>query len=186
MNFTTLKSLSIPEGIVTQISSGGKTFWSAVKEAIKNLLPTATNTDRKTIFGGDYNGDGVNDGYITGKRLSSSGSESTLAGMCCSGFITVKEGDILRIKGAYPKASTASYVITYNSSNTKIKHQTIYQNSSNTDWMNSSSAPWQSFSNGVLMVPLISDYFGTGFDAVRFSAGVIDANTIVAINQEIV
>ena len=184
MNFKTLKSLSIPEGIVTQISSGGKTFWSAAKEAIKNLLPTATDTDRKTIYGGDYNGDGVNDGYITGKRLSSSGSVSTLTGMCCSGFIPAKEGDILRIKGISPKSGTASYVITYNSSNNKIAHQSIYQGGS--DWSNSTSAPWQSYSNGVLTITLSSGYFGTGFDAIRFSAGVIDTDTIATINQEII
>lgn len=185
MIFANVKSLTILEGVVKQISCGGSVIWKAIEDVVEtvvNLLPTATDTDRKTIFGGDYNGDGVNDGYITGKRLSSSGSVATLTGMCASGFIPAQSGDILRIKGITPKTGTASYVITYNSSNTKVAHKSLYQTSSG--WGNTSNNPWQSYENGILQVTLDSN-FGTGFNAIRFSAGVIDANTIVTINQEI-
>lgn len=187
MTFANVKSIMMSEGMVKQITSGGKVIWKAIEEVIQpilNLLPTATDTDRKTIYGGDYNGDGVNDGYRTGYRLSSSsGNPSSLSGMCCSGFISAKPGDILRIKGTVPKTGTASYVITYNSNNTKVAHQSIYQTST-PDWGNSSSVPWQSYADGVLTITLDSN-FGTGFDSIRFSAGVIDANTVVTINQEI-
>ena len=64
MILANMKSLTIPEGKVKQISCNDNILWKVVEdvvETIKNLLPTATNTDRKTIFGGDYNGDGVND-----------------------------------------------------------------------------------------------------------------------------
>jgi hypothetical protein len=181
MIFTNVKSIIIPEGKVTQIASGNTIIWKSSESsgpsgpAYTNLLPLATDTDRKTIYNGC--------GYITGKRLSSSGSVSTATGMCASGFIPAKEGDILRIKGTTPKTGTSSYVITYNSSNEKVAHKALYQNSV-PEWVNSSSYPWQSYADGVLTITLDSN-FGTGFDAIRFSAGVINSDTIVTINQEI-
>lgn len=189
MDFSKVKSLIIPEGNVKQIvSSIDGIIWKTVEnvvEPITNLLPLATDIDRNTIYGGDYNGDGVNDGYITGYRLSSSsGNPTSMAGMCCSGFIPAKSGDILRIKGITAKTGTASYVISYNSANTKVTHKGLGQTDS-LEWTNDSNYPWQSYENGVLTVYLNSEYFGTNFDAIRFSAGIIDNNTIVTINQEI-
>ena len=183
MDFSKVKSIVIPEGVVTKIVAGGRVLWQKIKEVVtlNNLLSKATTTDRNTLFGEDYNGDGKADGYLAGKRLSSSGSESATSAMCCSGFIPAKSGDILRIKGALPKISTASYVITYDSSNTKVAYQSIAQA---TGWTNTSANPWQSVKNGVLRVRL-DDNFGTGFDAVRFSASTINEYTIATINEEI-
>ena len=94
--------------------------------AYTNRLPLATDTDRETIYGGDYNGDGVNDGYIQGQRLSSSGGTAVLAIACASGFIPAKPGDVLRIKGISPiNGSASSYIITYDSANTKKTHKEI-------------------------------------------------------------
>jgi hypothetical protein len=90
MIFANVKSIIIPEGKVKQIKSGSILIWEKMEEIvveIKNWLKYATTTDMTTIFGGDYDGDGVPDGYVTGRRLSSSGGESPLTGMCCSGFI---------------------------------------------------------------------------------------------------
>ena len=186
MDFSNLQALVIPEGEVTKIAVGDIILWEAIESVVEiiNWLPKATTTDRKTIFGGDYNGDGKNDGYVTGKRLSSSGSESTQTGMCCSGFISAKSGDILRIKGTAPKTGTGSYVITYDSSNKKVAYQSVPQTSSG-QWSSSTSYSWYSYKDDVLQITLDSN-FGTGFDAIRFSAGTINANTIVTINQEIV
>lgn len=185
MIFANVKSITIPEGKVKQIAAGSTIIWKSSESsgpsgpAYTNLLPLATDTDRKTIYNGC--------GYITGKRLSSSGSVSTATGMCASGFIPAKEGDILRIKGTTPKEGTLSYIITYNNSNTKVKNQTIYQDGTWMSQSNSAAPDWQDYDaeSDVLVVTLSSDYFGTGFDAIRFSAGVINADTIVTINQEI-
>lgn len=183
MDFSKIKSIIIPEGAVSKIVAGSNIIWEKVKEVVTiiNWLPRATATDRTTIFGGDYNGDGKNDGYLTGKRLSSSGSESTMTGMCCSGFIPAKPGDILRIKNIAPKTSTASYVISYNSSNAKVAHITLA--SSGEKW---GTSTLYTLEDGLFTIPLTTSNFGTGFDAVRFSAGVINADTIVTVNQEIV
>lgn len=180
IDFTTLKKLNIGGVDLKQLFVDGVQVW---KSGYKNLLPEATTTNRSTIFGGDYNGDGTPDGYLTGTRLSSSGAEAVLAGMCCSGFIPAKVGDVLRMKGTAPKTGTSSYVITYDSSNTKVAHRSLSQE--NYTWVNDTANPWLSVANGVLQVTLDSDYFGTGFDSIRFSAGTISADTIVTINEEI-
>lgn len=175
IDFTGVKAIVIPEGVATKIVSGAKTLWERVA-GITNLLPLATDLDRTTIYNGI--------GYKSGVRLSSSGSVSTLAGMCASGFIPAVVGDVLRIKNTKPKSGTSSYVITYDSTNAKVAHKTFGQDGS--DWGTGSSYPWLAYENGILTIDLSSAYFGTGFDAVRFSAGTIDENTIVTINEEIV
>lgn len=158
--------------------------------AYTNLLPAAKAEDRTTIYGEDYNGDGVNDGYLQGQRLSSGGTNSSLANACVSGFISVKPGDVLRIKGITPiQASSDCYVITYNSANTKIAHKQLPKASGNTDWStnantNATYSGYYNYTDGIITITL-NDNFGTGFDAIRFSAGTIDGNTIVTVNQEI-
>jgi len=104
--------------------------------------------------------------------------------MCASGFMPAKVGDVLRIKGIEPRTGTTSYVITYNSTNTKVAHASIAQRGSTPDdWRVTGCV--DSYENGILTITLDSATFGTGFDSFRFSAGVIDENTIVTINQEI-
>ena len=152
-----------------------------------NLLPLATDTDRKTIYGEDYDGDGDNDGYLKGQRLSSSGGLSALASACVSGFIPASEGGVLRIKHIKPiPTSTSAYVITYNSSNTKVQYKSLGTTSDFSDWATPASTPYVTYKDGVLTIPLTSEYFGTGFDAIRFSAGTIDDTSIVTINEEII
>ena len=158
--------------------------------AYTNRLPLATDTDRATIYGGDYNGDGVNDGYITGYRLSSSGSVATLANACATGYIPVTENAVVRIKGVTPiQASSDCYVITYDSANTKIAHKPLPKASGNTDWSTNANTNTQykdyyNYTDGVITITLNS-VFGTGFNAIRFSAGTITAETIVTVNEEI-
>lgn len=169
-----------------------KTFWQYKKvteviesggAAYTNRLPLAMDTDRRTFYGGDYNGDGVNDGYMVDTRLSSSGGTSTsnATGMSASGFIPAKEGDILRIKGSSPKSGAGSYINSYNASNALVKSYTLSQDGTPPDWVPKNAV---SYTDGVLTVTLSSTYFGTGFDAVRFS-GVFDSTAIVTVNEEI-
>ena len=53
MIFANVKSITIPEGNVKQIALGSTILWKAVEETsgYTNLLPSATDTDRKTIYG---------------------------------------------------------------------------------------------------------------------------------------
>ena len=172
----TSKTYVLPDGfiyayIMSQIEIPGG-------PAYTNLLPTAKDTDRKTIYDGD--------GYIEGYRLSSSGSTSALANACTSGFISAQPGNVLRIKGIMPIQGTATqYVITYNSSNAVVKYQQIPDKDDNSDWGTSGVKTWYKYTDGVIEITLDSTNFGTGFNAIRFSCGTITADTIVTINEEI-
>ena len=174
MIFKNVKGLTLPNGNAVNLSVVDKTLWRKTKK-YKNWLPFATNADRKTI---------MNDvGYKEGYRLSSSsGSESKNDAMCASGFIfPCKVGDVVRIKGTKPQKGAGSYLIAYNSSNAKTGYQSFAQTTDGSDW----STVGGHYQNGVLTYTLDESSFGTGFDAFRFSAGVIDENTIVTINEEI-
>lgn len=193
MIFANIKSIIIPEGKVKQIKSGTTLIWEKLEEGIIeiiNLLPKATDADRVTIYGGDYNGDGINDGYKTKTRLSSSsGGATTADGMCASGFIPCVAGDIIRIKGIKPKYGTASYAMTFDGSNKKVVAMSLTQQGTDPVWVNSTaSASWFQYDaeNDIITITLLSSVFGTGFDSMRFSAGTITGNTIVTKNQEIV
>lgn len=81
IDFSTVKSVIIPEGKVKQISKDGVVLW---KGGYKNLVPTATDLD-----GSIYNGVG----YKAKQRINSSGSVvaydyCTLTGlMPCDGLV---------------------------------------------------------------------------------------------------
>lgn len=155
-----------------------------------NVLSTAKGTDGTTIYGGDYNGDGVNDGYLTQRRLSSSGSDSSAgAPMCASGFISVKDGDIVRLKNIIGVQGSTAYIITYNLAGgtaTKITHNTL-PGGNNVDYITGTVGQaymvWDSTTESY-SIALNSTTFGTGFNAFRFSSG-ITSETIVTVNQEI-
>lgn len=174
----TSKLYVLPDGMIyawmlteKEVESGG---------GYTNVLPQAKNTDRTTI----YNGKGYSDG---GKRLSSSGSESTtsVTNNAITGFITnVKVGDVVRIQNFFAPEGVSDYVISYNSSNTKVSHQTFTGRASQDSWNSNGGGSWLTVADGITAFTLTEDLFGTGFDAIRFS-GVITADTIVTINQEI-
>lgn len=187
LDFTGVKAITIPEGKAKKITrkSDGVVLWEG-KSGYTNLLPLATDTDRNTIFNGK--------GYITGYRISgSSGNLSQASEMCASGFITGKVGDVLRIKGAKPKKGTASYVLTYNNSNVKVGYKEIGQDDSTTPppWVDKDLHIYgygcanYDKNTDILTIILDSATFGTGWNAIRFSAGTITDDTIVTINEEI-
>lgn len=160
-----------------------------------NRLPMATADDRTTIYGEDYNGDGVNDGYKKGTRLSgSSGLESTNDISCASGFIPATVGDIVRIKGFYGPSGVGTYMIAYSSANASTgKQEWPSQDDYDYWWGNkvgssvaADKLTWGTADKNteIITVTLTEALFGSGFNAIRFS-GIIDENTIVTINEEI-
>lgn len=158
---------------------------SDVENNLINVLVTSTDVDRTTIYGEDYNGDGVNDGYKTnGTRLSSSGSVSTANVLECgaSGFIPVSVGDTVAIKDFYAPQGVSTYVISYDSANTKLSHQTFWA-STNEAISGMTGATWYSVLDDVLSFTVTEELFGSNVNAIRFS-GVITENTIVLVNQE--
>lgn len=91
MDFSTVKSITMPEGEVKEIYSGDVLLW---KGGYTNLVPLSTEADGKTIYN---NGLGYKDGY----RIRSGGVEGDASGYAvCTGFIPFVKGDRLYI---YPK-----------------------------------------------------------------------------------
>lgn len=147
-----------------------------------NVLPSATGTDRSTIYNGK--------GYKESAKLSgSSGAESsTTNAMCTTGFIPVSNGDVLRIKGISPVAAgTNHYVVAYNASNVRTGNNTIvYTNNNGTlEWVDDGGgATGYIYEDGVLTFTISEGIYGSGFNAVRICA-LMDENTIITINEEI-
>lgn len=176
MDLSLVKAIEIAEGIVAKIVSGGVTVWQMAAKTVTNLLPLATDTDRKSIF------DGL--GYMAGARLSSTGNVAMSSiQMCASGFIPAVAGDVVRIKGHFPVSGVTSYVITYNSSNTRLVSKSLQQKTDGSAWT-TSGVTWYTYENGIMTIPLTSADFGTGFDSFRFS-GAMSADTVVTVNQVI-
>lgn len=152
-----------------------------------NVLPTATDTDRTTIYG---ESEGTL-GYRKGQRLSSSGSTSSNANVYSTGFIPVKDGDVVRIKGIKGVGGTTTYIISYDSANTKLAYQKMPTDDMLLeDWAADGVGDLTYFAydaeSHALMFSVTSANFGSGIDAIRFSCGYIDANTIVTVNEKIV
>ncbi len=106
MDFANLKSLTIPEGEVSEISVDGVMIW---KGGGTNQVPISTDTDG-SIFNGT--------GYIENRRLSSSGglSGSAQNGSVTTGFIAFPNDDgthgdrnVIRMKGVEWLNATANH-----------------------------------------------------------------------------
>lgn len=101
MDFANLKSLTIPEGEVAEITCNGVVLWQAI--LFTNQVPISTDTD-----GSIFN----KVGYIENRRLSSSGglSGSAQNGSVTTGFIPwYGDTTILRIKGVEWLNATPNY-----------------------------------------------------------------------------
>ena len=140
-----------------------------------NRLESATETHNGTTVYGSPKG------YVTGVRLSSSGSTSTgtATNMLATGFISAHDGSLLdgaRIRTVGFDSSTSEmqcYVISYNSSGTKINHYSWSGTSSSNEYISDFT--------------LDSATYGTGIKYIRISAASNGSTlpSIVTVNEEI-
>lgn len=92
IDFTGVKAITIPEGVVKQITrkSDGVVLWKA---GYKNWVKYSTTNDGKTIYNGGL-------GYKNGYRVRSGGAEAAMAAATCTGFIPASAGDVIGLGGA--------------------------------------------------------------------------------------
>lgn len=132
------------------------------EDSYTNQIPLSTAT-----FGGTEIYNGV--GYQSGRRIGSSDGfpESNATGMCCTGFISVEEGDVLRVKNVTLMAPQTPYVVRYN----------VLGGPQQTESVSVLGDPDE---NGVYtyVIP-----YNTG--AIRLSVGLIDDSSIVTVNEAI-
>lgn len=166
IDFSTVKSITIPEGIVKQISIDDIILW---KGGITNLVPTSIDTDG-SIFNGT--------GYKNGSRLNSSAAVVDLAVHTVTGYIPAKAGDIIRVKGVAFDSNHHSgcYFWTFDSNFTRLKAERPAD--TNTEDI---SVTYEE--NGVIAFRLVN--YNTSVRYIRFSAFGDGANAIVTVNEEI-
>lgn len=158
------------------------------KPAYTNMLPNAINADKTEFVG--TNGE---DGYKTGYRLNSSGVETAQGGMCVTGFIPVKMGDIVRLANLTMKGASSNtnynylYIYLYDSSFARITPNG-YVTGNNNGWPASSENFVIGTDGNLSAFTINTSIFGganTNVAYVRFSAQSITDATIVTVNQEI-
>ena len=177
MNFETVKSVTIQQGVVKQIirKNDGKILWKA---GYKNWIPYAIDGANGNIF------DGV--GYRDGYRLSSSGGLSAQANTFTSGFIPYKSTDIIRMGGVswVPLANGYCYLAFYDSSFTLLGSVNQDNNGNNYYRGIVTNATTISTVNSVTMFkPDFSD--GSNVAYFRINGYGNGADAIVTINEEI-
>lgn len=127
-----------------------------------NQIPLSTDVFNGTEI---YNGTG----YKTGNRISSSNGfpETEVAGMCCTGYISVQEGDVLRVKNVTLAGSATPYLVRYS----------LTGGCQATEDITVLGSP---DANGVYTYVVPNQ---TG--AIRLSVGVIDGSSIITRNEPI-
>ena len=178
IDFSNLKSLTIPEGEVKKIECDGVVLWEAV--AYTNLLPISTDKN-----GNIYNGIG----YKTSTRLNSSGGDTSATGMCATGYIPCKVGDVIRLKGInYSKNSenATSHRCALFSSNKTVISMLI---------ANSATSAPDIIANGVydstgdliqFTIPaMIGDINSSDTAFFRICGDTFDESPIITVNEEI-
>ena len=105
IDFSSVKAITIPEGKVKQIVSNGVTLWKSYTNQVRQSI----GSDKQPFNGGI--------GYQNGQELSgSSGSQRAGQGYTCTGFIPVKQGDVVRIKGCnWYSTKQNNYIVAYTS-----------------------------------------------------------------------
>ena len=185
MDFANLKTLTIPQGEVTKITSGSTVLWEAV--TYTNQVPISTDTDG-SIFNGT--------GYIENRRLSSSGglSGSEQKGSVTTGFIPwYGDTTYLRMKGVEWKNATVNYgghyYINYYDANKKFLAYLSSQEHGDLTHVVTVTRD----SNGVETVKWSETYGTTNTTLqsvrsakfIRITAYGKGANMVVTINEEI-
>lgn len=150
--------------------------YEKVSTTYTNLIPLAINAD-----GTPYNG---GQGWKTGYRLNSNGVETAMDGMEVTGFMPVKQGDVVYLKnldwGLYEPSRT--YVWVYDSSFNKIAYAMRSDLPGRSDYVFDS--------DGRLVQITISDKsFSTtpnNTAYMRLNCTDINKNSIITVNEPIV
>ena len=105
MDFSAIKKLTIGGIELKQLFINGIQVWKSFTNQVRQSIASD-----KTPFNGGL-------GYWNGQELSgSSGSQRAGTGYTCTGFIPVKQGDVIRIKGCnWYSTKATNYIVAYTS-----------------------------------------------------------------------
>lgn len=146
------------------VATGDDDQTSGETGAFTNRIPLST-----AAIGGMEVYNGV--GYRAGVRLNSSFTEVAAAGMCCTGYIPVNVGDVIRIKNVTIYGANDPYCCVYTAAGAGSL-------SFNGSQMSEATV------NGITTLVVTGDTSDQLY--CRLSAGVIDGKSILTVNEEIV
>ncbi len=182
MDFTTVKEITIPEGVVLKIMSGSTILWEKIRYT--NQIPNSINAD-----GTQYVGANGEDGYKNHAQLNTAGAEaSTSSDVGVTGYIPVKKGDIVYFKNMqlHPTASGGKNELTYvgmylkdfsNKACTKARMINNYSYIVGNLTTYEDTGYYKSFE--------IIDQYNYGISYLRFSCGFLDDTAIITVNEPI-
>lgn len=175
MDFSTVKALSIKEGVVKKIEYNGVIIWQEAP-SIKNWVRYSINQDGTVYNNGQ--------GYKIGYRVRSGGAEGEDNYAVCTGFIPLKNGDTLRISPPFSGINAENAINFYKSDFTVFGQIT----DTGAVYGSCTSAYKTTVINGVSSLTLDSRHNDT-IAYVRITHHTTDtsngANFIITINQEI-
>lgn len=184
MDFSNIKAITISEGVVTKIVSGGATLWQTITETYKNWVKYSTESDGVTIYNGGL-------GCMYGFRMNSSGDVKEQAYANHTGYIPMKFGDVIRAKGSTGiVGSNGHYFTIYDETFTRLATTTM----TNTMAASYYSATYTQQADGLYMLTIDTGNAGaTALSKIQkakyFRISFSDCKTegfIVTVNEEII
>lgn len=143
-----------------------------------NQVPISTD-DAGKIYGGDYDGDGVNDGYKTKSYINSAGGVGA-SDKCVTGYIPAKAGDVIRMKGmGLVSGDGNNRIAFYDANKTFIK----FAQATSSWYMGEFKGVLE---NGVytqFTLKALSDI--PNYAYIRICCDTINAESILTVNEEI-
>ena len=190
IDFSAVKEIMIPEGVVANIETSSGILWEANTKK-GNLVPYAIDTDGSVL-----NGTGYADGY----RISSSGAVKTQTGTVLTGFIDCEgmgDADLIRVKGAVFNSAAYYTGIAFYDSNFNILcslRQTAatdvepgFSNNSVSTTCHTSGSYIKDGSDGITTIKTNFQEGGAGYALLKyfrvFGVGV-GSDLIVTVNEE--
>lgn len=156
------------------------------KGPITNLVKTAKDSDKTTIFNGGK-------GYIDGQRLSSSGSLKSQGNTVTTGFIKASKDNVVRMAGTqWNKTAGYNYFAMYDD-NLNIVETINYDGTGSAatlGWSYNSKAKVSSdtrvyVENGITRFKIVFADSNINYSWIRISAYGAGADMIVTVDEEI-
>lgn len=194
IDFTKIKKMTIGDVELKQLFINGIQVWKSFTNQVRQSI----GSDKQPFNGGL--------GYWNGQELSgSSGSQRAGTKSTVTGFIPVKQGDVIRIKGCnWYSTKATNYIVAYNSN---FGHWSTTQ-TAGTHYYNTTNNPGERFmensifggsmdiQSGVstIVIGKNRDGYLDGYESIAYirisvrgdgSTAVDGAELIVTVNEEI-
>lgn len=175
MNFSIVKEIIIPEGIVTKITSGTQVLWQKVINVVNytNQIPISTD-ESGNVFNGT--------GFMTSKYMNQ-GTVNENSTTCVTGFIPCVKGDVLRMKNMSFNTTVAQCRLTFFDVNKTYISQALVGSS----WYMDTKFTGIKDDDGNYVCLTLADVSGmtTNMAYIRITAIDITEDSIVTINEPI-